>query len=709
MIKDYNGNSIDVKTRILVSSCLASFPIHAMNSSKNFSSSCKNEFIRRHNEMKKDIESLESIPDMVHVSFTHETKRPEASFVPTAPLRDLLPIHCSSLVPGVVHERRLLRGTLIVHPIFMTAVHTVLEDEVGGVVWLSLYLKAQSNQRTLNREGAKKLFCQGAKLAVLQPYYKLAMDGKYLIQVKDFFQNVVFLDAVGHCDTVGWRKEAKAHFSQYQFKEALHCFSKAIEGHSESSIAAVLLSNCASALLAKNDFRCSLLFAVASISVTDSKFRPFYSAGFALKGIGRHDLVYSCVENCLRLKAPLTFSRHLKAGLKTPKANRMQPDDWNRDVLPLVATQQPLELLSVTVLKGSSCQSLKSEGNDLFKKKFYDDALNRYCSGLHTLSDLALLLNNKAMCYIKLEMPVDAFFLASASILVMPRHIKAHYWKAESLVRLGFQNEAKHCLEAAIKINGPSEVLTKQYAKLTKSAVNRQASSQNDVREEKSASEMKWAEAENDGSLPVPYLIEINAVRERLSQLGVARLGQRFPEELRLDVRISPFHQEIAKGDLWPKGSDVEKSAKVLRRAYEEARAPDACELMILCKQVQLSDFDILKRLHSNEEHVVQWWKSAELKSISPRKRQAYSSTVYQSFTNCAVKKKVLLGGRSHIAVGFVDLSELLFAEIRQNSSKTKPLRWIGYEASAYALAKSLVISKMLKTQQDASHILQVR
>lgn len=45
----------------------------------------------------------------------------------------------SALEPGNAHCRRVLRGTLKVEPLVLSALHTLLEDERGDLVLVSIY------------------------------------------------------------------------------------------------------------------------------------------------------------------------------------------------------------------------------------------------------------------------------------------------------------------------------------------------------------------------------------------------------------------------------------------------------------------------------------------------------------------------------------------------------------------------------------------
>ena len=69
--------------------------------------------------------------------------------------------------------------------------------------------------------------------------------------------------------------------------------------------------------------------------------------------------------------------------------------------------------------------------------------------------------------------------------------------------------------------------------------------------------------------------------------------------------------------------------------------------------------------------------------------------------------------GTTHVAVGFLDLGSLAtvclaWQECIPSARGTGPLRWVGYDSSPYAVAKTLVIAAMLQSGCVVDQILQV-
>ena len=97
---------------------------------------------------------------------------------------------------------------------------------------------------------------------------------------------------------------------------------------------------------------------------------------------------------------------------------------------------------------------------------------------------------------------------------------------------------------------------------------------------------------------------------------------------------------------------------------------------------------------------------SANKRIFDPRKILCFSDVM-----NRAERLEV---GSTHVAIGFVDLGQLREAEFFPTDaasllpSTREPVRWVGLEASPYCVAKTIVITTMLKMQSPADCILQV-
>jgi hypothetical protein len=89
------------------------------------------------------------------------------------------------------------------------------------------------------------------------------------------------------------------------------------------------------------------------------------------------------------------------------------------------------------------------------------------------------------------------------------------------------------------------------------------------------------------------------------------------------------------------------------------------------------------------------------------RTRYPYDSSILQSMSNAANRSEIVTWGTVHVAIGFVDLGSLFHCKVEGEPSKG-PLRWVGYEASAYCVAKSRVVAQMMLMGAEVDSVLQV-
>jgi hypothetical protein len=123
---------------------------------------------------------------------------------------------------------------------------------------------------------------------------------------------------------------------------------------------------------------------------------------------------------------------------------------------------------------------------------------------------------------------------------------------------------------------------------------------------------------------------------------------------------------------------------------------------------------DILKRVGATTEAALQWLAEAPMGNVCfrPKGDQGYSRTIFHSFGNVANTKVFLTPGQTHVSVGFLDLGGLAASCVAMEDLLADGgmgvLRWVGYEASAYCVAKTEVVAEMMRTRASTDDILQV-
>ena len=78
-----------------------------------------------------------------------------------------------------------------------------------------------------------------------------------------------------------------------------------------------------------------------------------------------------------------------------------------------------------------------------------------------------------------------------------------------------------------------------------------------------------------------------------------------------------------------------------------------------------------------------------------------------QQFSLVSNRVEIIFARKVHVAVGFVDLGSLIWSDIAGDTNAAA-MQWIGYEASPFCAAKTMVIAEMLKNGSSAESIVQV-
>jgi hypothetical protein len=159
---------------------------------------------------------------------------------------------------------------------------------------------------------------------------------------------------------------------------------------------------------------------------------------------------------------------------------------------------------------------------------------------------------------------------------------------------------------------------------------------------------------------------------------------------------LPDYRLELLQQGTLPKGVDKKWANNRLRLTFEQDSAlPHIFELCFKNPKYKPSVKDILKRLGTNDVTKMRWYFGVRSPgSIYANYRaHPYGSCVRHNFSNQAYRKERLQQGKTHVAIGFVDLGLLLAADLAPGNG---PLRFLGVERSAFAVAKARVVWELL-------------
>jgi hypothetical protein len=171
------------------------------------------------------------------------------------------------------------------------------------------------------------------------------------------------------------------------------------------------------------------------------------------------------------------------------------------------------------------------------------------------------------------------------------------------------------------------------------------------------------------------------------------------------DSRVKPFEL-----DTFPAGCDVAKCKIRLKDMFETTRSIKIHYEYLKMENYESSMMDFMKRLGDNRPETIEWYfKQAEKGDVNKNQIVIpYDPRVLHSYPNEPVNSEILTAGKTHVAVGFTDLGMIHTVKCLEEWTPARPLKWIGYEASAYCVAKTAVVVAMVEVGATADEILQV-
>jgi tetratricopeptide (TPR) repeat protein len=106
-------------------------------------------------------------------------------------------------------------------------------------------------------------------------------------------------------------------------------------------------------------------------------------------------------------------------------------------------------------------EAAKKLGNDAFVAKKFEEAVTHYSKAIELCPDNAVFYSNRSACYASKKMWQESYDDAKMCIQKDYKFIKGYYRLASAQSELGLYDEAMETLNAALKVEPESEMITK--------------------------------------------------------------------------------------------------------------------------------------------------------------------------------------------------------------------------------------------------------
>ena len=654
-----------------------------------------------------------------------DVKEPSHSVTKKLNSHQLAPLCVSMLNAGVTHSTRKLVVRICAEGIHTGGCYFVGEDIFGLMVQVGVYDKLLNSQ-----DQARQHFPVGRMIQIDEPYFKRAADGTLFIRVDNkadltFDPQVNFPNDAASWKTQGndfWKTQPRCPSSVTAAKK---CWETGLTIVSKS--ASVLLSNRAETRLRLGDFSGAVVDAAAAVALDSTYDKAAFKLvqaytrwqqAVSRTNTGASSTASSLASMMARRHPALSRNKFIRS-LRQRSQSDLSRLWWEEPdfIQVLHKMASPPTLLS----HHETWTDIKSEANKNFGLQRFQLACDGYTRALQCLGDCNLLV--PALCNLSLanlettECLPMAVAAATVAAVLRPSATKAWMRRALAMERLGRIDEALSSYAAA-RATSPSTcgALSAIEKRLRAQAKARSTAARENDKDPRFRSTRELTEdnllAESMQATPKSSISNLLSHQQMLCMLPEATQMHLFGRKLK---RLPDFCDEFLKhGGGWPAGVSAREGREYLFRCYTNASClPYSMEVYYRLPSRTLPEPNwLIKRLGNNHPHCFNWLMSnpplGSIRPEIPALYNAYADYKRHDFSNSVHASVALHAGTTHVAIGFVDLGMLLVADL-QDGPKGSPLSFVGYDSSAYAVAKTLVIWQMLRDKAvDARVITQV-
>lgn len=389
----------------------------------------KKELVKQQEKKRREV--MESAKSDMHIANMTNSMNVKPSHLTPGSLDSLAPIRIHELQINTTHRGRYLRGTLLSVPVPFTSVICLIEDDFGEALIVAFYNAVPDGLSYKEKiRYADRHFKAGRKMAIIDPYFKVATDGSHVIRV-DNYADVVDIPDLYPTTLDGWKDEGTKLFKMNHTHGADASYTQGIRQAAKDTVIYAVLLNMSYSHLQLGEFQLALYFAAAAITADQSLPKGYYRASQAL----------------FKMNHPL--AKPLKK-----LSEKMTVTMTGTELTQLAEVMMDMKIVeSVTVkdMEGTP-ESLKQRANELFKNEEYQLAIDVYRSALLKLDVVSKLLGNRAACCLQQEFFERGFMEGLSSIAVSPGYSKGLLRQVRALIGLKREKDAALLCEKSLNV-----------------------------------------------------------------------------------------------------------------------------------------------------------------------------------------------------------------------------------------------------------------
>ena len=212
----------------------------------------------------------------------------------------------------------------------------------------------------------------------------------------------------------------------------------------------------------------------------------------------------------------------------------------------------------------------------------------------------------------------------------------------------------------------------------------------------------------------------LETIFNSLESLDAEQQKELFGYELQ---KMVDYRDELYQADgHFPTGVAEASAKQYLERSYERSRALPHLFEMSMVNEMFVAPKEYAAKRYFGIKELCDWFATGNRRMgdvCDTYFEVPYNSDVRSSYSNQVYSTELLEKGTTHVDIGFTDLGTILtcrLADSQSDEGDSMPLRFLGYDNSTYAVAKSMVIWSMCKrsfeylstAEEHASAVMQV-
>ncbi|GLJ25756.1 hypothetical protein SUGI_0493140 [Cryptomeria japonica] len=226
------------------------------------------------------------------------------------PVPRLRPIRLRELNVGRTHLGRVLFGTLCVDPFKNVGIMTVLQDDQGLAIRVAVYNVASSGSSHAALNALNAIYPKGAKVAIMDPYFKRDEDGDLAIRVDNPANLVritgeVTLDIEPMSELERECGKGNKCFRGRDWRGAVTHYTNCIlapnDGEAAKQARLLAYSNRAETYLQMGEFKRALEDSEQSLGIEPTHLKTLYRKGRALHGLEDYAQACQVLQTALQL------------------------------------------------------------------------------------------------------------------------------------------------------------------------------------------------------------------------------------------------------------------------------------------------------------------------------------------------------------------------------------------------------------------------